>query len=422
MNTDDKKLKVLIYGGGAREHTLAWKISQSPMLEKLYLYKPNDGFAALGEVVRADNFTELANTAKELSIDILVVGPEEPLVKGITDVFKKVSIPVIGPTADWAALEGSKSFAKEFMVRNNIPTAQYAIITDKSQICSVLSGFSSPIVLKADGIAAGKGVSIVNSRAEAEIVLEGFLGGKFGEASKKVVVEEFLDGEELSLISLWDGDTLLPLIPARDYKRLLDNDLGPNTGGMGAYCPVELTSEQQELLDDYLVLLETALKAEKADFAGIVYSGLMWTNGEFKVLEYNMRFGDPETQPLLTHMDSDLLEIFLLMTKKELNKAHLEWGQNMSGCVVIAAVGYPESPVAGGIIENTSEIESKYGVKVFFAGVKGDSQHLRASGGRVLSIVKSGEDPFNDIYEAAKSLKYSDKHYRNDIGKVKNRV
>ena len=411
-------MKVLIYGGGAREHALAWKIKQSPLLEKLYLCNPNDGFAYLGEVLDAENFTELAKISKEIGISLLVVGPEDFLIRGIVDEFKKAGISAIGADKKWAMLEGSKSFSKEFMVRNNIPTAKYKIITDKSQISQVLDEFEIPVVLKADGLAAGKGVYIACTREDAESMLNEFLEGKYGNASKKIVVEEFLEGAEISLISLWDGKTLLPLIPVRDYKKLLSGNKGPNTGGMGAYCPVSLTLEEYKELENYTNTLKDALIKENADFTGVVYSGLMLTKEGIKVLEYNMRFGDPETQALLIHLDTDLLEIFKKQSEKKLDEVELKWKQGQSFCVVVAAEGYPETPIKGGEIVNIDEIIENNDVTVFYAGVQKQDKKLIANGGRVLSVCKTGIGVQKDIYDAIKQLDYENKVFRNDIGEV----
>lgn len=412
------KMKVLVYGGGARENALAWKIKESPLLEKLYLCKPNDGFAELGEVIDANSFEELAIKAKEIGINLLVVGPEDPLMGGIVDEFKKAEIPAIGADKKWAMLEGSKSFAKEFMERNSIPTAAYKLISEEAEIEQILDEFEIPVVLKADGLAAGKGVFIAEKRGEAEAVLEEFLEGKYGEASKKIVVEEYLEGAEISLISLWDGKTLLPLVPARDYKRLLAGNEGPNTGGMGSYCPVSLTVDEYESIESYTKLLKQALISEKADFVGVVYSGLMMTKDGVKVLEYNMRFGDPETQALLIHMDNDLLEVFVKATEQKLDEVELKWKSGQSFCVVVAAEGYPENPVKGGEIVNIEEVVECNDVNVFYAGVKRHNGKLLGNGGRVLSVCKSGIGVQKDIYEAINQLIYEDKIFRNDIGEV----
>lgn len=411
-------MKVLIYGGGAREHALAWKIKQSSLLTKLYLSKPNDGFASLGELLDADNYAELAQKAQQTGIDLLVVGPEDPLVGGIVDEFQKLGIPAIGATTQWAMLEGSKSYAKDFMARNNIPTAKYELIEHPQDIPVILDKFSIPVVLKADGLAAGKGVVIANTREEAENTLKEFLQGKFGQSSGRVVVEEFLIGEEISLIALWDGNTLLPLIPARDYKKLNEGNKGPNTGGMGAYCPVSLTADEYNDIENYIKLLADAFKREGAQFTGIVYSGLILTHQGVKVLEYNMRFGDPETQPLLMHMESDLLEVFQYAAAKELDKISLKWKPAQTFCVVVAAQGYPESPNKGAVIKNIEQIIKNHDVTVFYAGVKKQGDSLTANGGRVLSLCQSGPCAQKYIYDAASELDFADKIYRKDIGEV----
>ncbi|HSA06705.1 MAG TPA: phosphoribosylamine--glycine ligase [Candidatus Gastranaerophilales bacterium] len=411
-------MKVLIYGGGAREHALAWKIKQSSLLEKLYLCKPNDGFAELGELIEAPDFEELAKISLEKGIDLLVVGPEDPLINGIVDEFKKAGISAIGPDKKWAALEGSKSFAKEFMLKNKIPTGKYEVITDKKDIYNALEKFTIPVVLKADGLAAGKGVFIANSRLEAEATLYEYLEGKFNEASKKVLVEEFLEGQELSLICLWDGKTLLPFIPARDYKKLKEDNKGPNTGGMGSYCPVSLNLNEYQEVEKYVKKLEEALKKEHAYFTGVIYSGLMMTKDGIKILEYNMRLGDPETQPLLMHLESDLLEVFRKAKDQKLDEVELKWKKGQSFCVVIAAQGYPENPKKGGEIKNIEQIIENHDAQVFFAGVKKEEGKLVANGGRVLSICQTGVFAQKYIYDAVSELDYSDKTYRKDIGEV----
>jgi phosphoribosylamine--glycine ligase len=409
-------MKVLLYGGGAREHSLVWKISQSPLLTKLYLSNANEGFSHMGEVLVAETFEELALKAKKENIDILVVGPENPLAEGIVDVFEKVGIPAIGVNKQWAELESSKSFAKEFMQRNNIPTAKYQLLTDKKQIDEALENFSVPLVIKADGLAAGKGVKISSTIEEAKADMNGYLDGEFGEASKKIVIEEFLIGREISLIALWDGHTLLPLIPAQDHKKLLNNDEGPNTGGMGAFCPVHLSLNEQKSIDNYVINLQNALKKEKADFVGIVYSGLMMTKDGLQVLEYNMRFGDPETQALMMHLESDILYVFDMAIKRKLEEVKLYWKAGTTLCLVVAAEGYPYNPVKDGKIKNTDALEEKYGVNIFFAGVKKQNDIFMANGGRVLSICKT--DSVNDVYNAAESLDFDNKYYRTDIGRI----
>ncbi len=425
----DKKYNVLLYGSGGREHALAWKIAQSTMLNKLFLALPNDGFKNLGEEILFEDFEDLAKKCVEKKIYLAVIGPEAPLSKGIVDVFAKYGIKSIGANKKWATLESSKKFAKEFMYKHNLPTAKYICINSLDDICSVLSQFEIPPVLKADGLAAGKGVHVSESFEDAKQVLTEFLQGKYGEASSSVVVEEKLEGEELSVIAIWDGKTLLPLIPARDYKRLLDGQKGPNTGGMGAYCPVKLTKIEQKDLNCYLKKLESALIKENADFTGIIYSGLMLTKDGIKVLEYNMRFGDPETQPLMYHLNSDLLEIFIKATEKKLNEVDLRWKEGTSIAVVVASDGYPKAPKKGGEIKGLKEASKNNGTEVFYAGVKVQkanpptlkpSNPLFANGGRVFAICANGFDidtVRDRIYKTIEEIEFTDKIYRNDIGR-----
>ena len=331
-------MRALVVGSGAREHALAWKISQSPLLEKLYLYGANDGFSYLGQVIEAKDFDELVQIAKAEKIDIVIVGPEVPLVHGVADIFKTAGIACIGADKYWAQLEGSKVFAKEFMQKHSIKTAKYEIIKDEN----TLPELGYPLVLKADGLCGGKGVCVVQNPVEAKAKIKEYLGGKFGDASKTIVAEEFLDGQEISLISLFDGETLLPFVPARDFKKLENADKGPNTGGMGAYCPVALTEEQNQKLAIFKKQLQEALLKEKADFTGVIYAGLIWAKNNFYVLEFNMRFGDPEVQALMMHLDSDILEIFDLCAKKQLKNSSLKWKEGFSGCLVVATKGYPD--------------------------------------------------------------------------------
>lgn len=396
-------MRVLIYGSGAREHALAWKILQSSLLGKLYLTKANDGFSHLGEVIEADDFYELKEKALNEKIDLVIVGPEVPLADGITDIMEP-EIKVIGSDKYWSQLESSKSFAKDFMARNSISTAKYEIIAENK-----IPSLPLPFVLKADGLCGGKGVCFVQNENEAKDIIKEYLNGKFGEASKKIVVEEFLCGTELSLMSLWDGKTLLPFITARDFKKLNKNDEGPNTGGMAAYCPVSLSELQKQKLDEYVGKLQTALRKENAKFCGVIYSGLIWSDDEFKVLEFNMRLGDPETQPLMMHLESDLLEVFKLCSEKRLEAVKLKWKKDYSACLIIASRGYPHEYKKNVSIENISE-----DVQVFYAGVK-KNPNLVSSGGRVLSLCKTGQTPYNEIYQAAKELDFSEKYYRGDI-------
>ena len=444
------KKNVLVFGGGAREHVIAVKISTSPFLNRLFLAKPNDGFKNLGETIEFSDYSELLEKARAKKIDILVVGPENPLCEGIADIFLKGGIKVIGANKDWARLEGSKSFAKSFMKRNGIMTADYKVATDEKTLDEALKHFSglknpAPPVIKADGLALGKGVCLPSNPDEARVLAIEFLKGKFGDASKKILLEERLFGREVSVISLWDGKTLVSFPPASDYKRLLENDKGPNTGGMGAIAPSKISENQKEEIAEYLKTLETALKKEKADFCGVIYSGLILTRDGVKVLEYNMRFGDPECQALLELLDTehgaDLLNIFIKMTEGCLKKDDLKFSKNKACCVVLASDGYPSNPKKGAKIRDL-DAAKKYGCKVYFAGVKAlqketfagvkalqTNEHdgvkplqspLTVSGGRVLSIVKSAETfekALCDIYKTAETIDFDGKIYRTDIGK-----
>lgn len=403
-------MRALVVGSGAREHALAWKISQSPLLEKLYLYGANDGFSHLGQVIEAKDFEELVKIAKIENIDIVIVGPEIPLMQGIVDIFESEGLACIGANKYWAQLESSKVFAKEFMQKHLIKTAKYEIIKDEHTLPKI----SYPLVLKADGLCGGKGVCVVQNPIEAKATIKEYLGGEFGEASKTIVAEEFLDGKEISLISLFDGETLLPFVPARDFKKLENGDKGPNTGGMGSYCPVVLTEEQSQKLEIFQKQLKESLLAEKADFIGVIYAGLIWAKGDFYVLEFNMRFGDPETQALMMHLDSDILQIFDLCVKKQLKNVSLQWKEGFSGCLTIATKGYPYEFSINTPIGNISDE-----VQVFYAGVKKTLDGLVSNGGRVLSLCNTGsnteKNPYAKIYSVADSLEFREKYFRTDI-------
>ncbi|MDD3420437.1 MAG: phosphoribosylamine--glycine ligase [Candidatus Gastranaerophilales bacterium] len=398
-------MRALVVGNGAREHALAWKLLQSPKLEKLYLWGANDGFSDLGEVVEADSFEHLAGICIEKKIDIVIVGPEKPLADGLADVLSGHGVICIGANKYWAQLESSKVFAKDFCVRHSINTAKYEIIKDQN----ILPNLGYPLVLKADGLCAGKGVSIAEDEIQAQKTIQEYLDGKFGDASKTIVAEEFLSGQEFSLISLFDGETLLPFVCARDFKKLQNGDKGPNTGGMGAFCPVALTDEQKDKLDIFVDKLKSGLLKEKAGFVGVIYSGLIWAKDDFYLLEFNMRFGDPETQALMMHLESDILEVFELCAKKRLKEVVLSWKKGYSGCLTIATQGYPyDYPKEIPIKNISSEVE------VFYAGVL-KNPTLKSFGGRVLSFCATGDNPYAKIYKAAAELEFEKKYYRTDI-------
>ena len=410
-------MRVLLFGSGAREAALAKKIKESKLLDELY-YAQTGAFCDEDKVIEFCDFYNLAENAKKLGIDLLVVGPELPLAQGICDIFKEFKINTIGANKYWAQLESSKSFAKEFMEKFNIKTAPYKLIEYPGQINDSLSEallkFENLPVIKADGLAMGKGVFLPSNIDEARLYALEALGGKFGSASKKILFEKRLFGRELSVFSLWDGKTLVSFDPAGDFKKLKDNDKGENTGGMGACFPCILNAAEKKSLDDYLKKLENALLSSKADFCGVIYSGLMLADDEVYVLEYNMRFGDPEIQCILEVFENDILDVFEKMTQGRLRDVKLRFKNEPSFCVVLASQGYPSKYECGHEILNLDCVK-KYGVNVFFAGVRAEKGKYYSAGGRVLSLVKSGDSALISIYFAARDIKYKGKIYRHDI-------
>lgn len=414
-------MNVLVYGSGAREHIISKRILESKLLSKLFLAKPNDGFKDLGQVVEFCDFYDLAQKCSENKIDLAIIGPEDPLADGIVDVFQSYGIKTIGANKHFSQLESSKIFAKQFMEKYDIPNSKYEIIESYNDIETKFVSFvnknnQSKFVIKADGLCKGKGVFICDDINIAKDKLKKFLDGEFGEASKKVLVEEYQEGDEISLICLFDGETLLPFLYSQDYKKLYGNNLGPNTGGMGAYCPVKIPQEFQTQIDSYLEKLKNALISEKANFVGFIYSGLILTDNGIKVLEYNMRLGDPETQALLTSLKSDLLEVLNSSIKKNLGKINLTWNDKTSYCLVVASKGYPQKPIIGDEILNINELKQKYkNVDVYFANIKKKEDKLFSNGGRVISLCSFNK---NDIYKFVYELKFKNKYYRKDLFNV----
>ena len=407
-------MKVLLYGSGAREHELYEALLKSPLLNKKDIYFAKTGAFADDNIIVFNDYNELAKKALELGVGLLIVGPEAPLAQGICDVFKKYDIMVIGANKYWAQLESSKSFAKEFMSKFGIKTAQYVVLDNVLNIKDALMKFSKPPVIKADGLAAGKGVYIPKTFEEAQNVACDFLNGKFAEASGKIILEKRLFGRELSLFSLWDGKTLLSFPPACDFKKLLDNDEGENTGGMGSAFPCDLSNKEKKQIESYLAKLQKALELSKADFCGVIYSGLMLCEDDVYVLEYNMRFGDPEIQSVLENFCGDILDVFIKMSQGRLCEVNLNFSNEPSYCVVLASFGYPFSPKIGCEIYNL-DVAKNYEVKVLYAGVKKQKEKFFTNGGRVLNLVKTGKNALLDIYEVADKIKFDGKIYRKDI-------
>jgi phosphoribosylamine--glycine ligase len=416
-------MKVLVLGSGGREHAIVWKLRQSPRITKLYCAPGNGGIAADAECVPADlkSVDSLIQLANRLNPDLTVVGPELPLTLGVVDEFQKRGWPIFGPTRAAAQLESSKSFAKQFMQRHNIPTAKYSVITRKEEIAEALKLFHTPIVVKADGLAAGKGVVIAQSKDEAQRTAEEMLSGKMlGEAGARVVFEECLEGEELSFLVMSDGERVVPLVATQDHKRVFDNDEGPNTGGMGAYSTNQMLDAQMR---DWLVSriarpVVAGMHAEGAEYKGILYCGIMMTATGPMVLEFNCRFGDPETQPIMMRLESDLLEAMEASIAGRASEGDFRWSPEPAVCVVMASGGYPSAFEAGKPIFGIEEADRIYGVKVFHAGTNRRDSTYYTSGGRVLGVSARGSDLPDAVaraYDAVMKIRFDGMHYRKDI-------
>lgn len=416
------KVNVLVFGSGAREHAIADSISKSSLLNKLYLAQA--GNFNLGEVVEFSDYEDLAKKCTDLEIDIVVIGPEGPLCEGIADVFKKHGIACIGVNKEFSQLESSKLFGKKFMKKHGIKTAKYEVITGKNQIDSAtFPPFNrNAIVIKADGLCGGKGVVIANNEKFAQKTIEEFLNGKFGENSKTILIEEFLKGEELSLISLWDGKNILHFSQARDFKRLNKSESAPNTGGMGAFCPAKLNEFGRKKLDEYKKQLENALRDEKADFVGFIYSGLIMSQvggprgaWDWHVLEYNVRMGDPEAQAILGHLKTDFLLVLKAACEQNLDKIKLEYNEDISACLTLACEGYPKTPRDGKKITLPESNSENRDIKIFYAGVEERDGELYSKGGRVLSLCTTSQDPFWTLKNFAKEIEMENKYFRTDM-------
>jgi len=416
-------MKVLVLGSGGREHALVWKLRQSPRVTKLYCAPGNGGIAADAECVSADlkDVPSLIQLANRLRPDLTVVGPELPLSLGIVDEFQSRGWPIFGPTRAAARLESSKSFAKQFMQRYHIPTAKYSVCSLKEQLPEALKLFHAPIVVKADGLAAGKGVVMAQSRDEAQRVAEEMLAGKsLGEAGSRVVLEECLQGEELSFLVMSDGERVVPLVGTQDHKRVVDNDQGPNTGGMGAYSTDEIVDvRMREWLMAHIARPVVAgMKAEGAPYKGILYCGIMMTARGPYVLEFNCRFGDPETQPIVMRLESDLLEALEAAVAGRASDGDFRWSPEPAVCVVMASGGYPGAFEAGKLITGIEEADRMYGTKVFHAGTSRRDGSYYSSGGRVLGVTARGKDLPDAVeraYDAVMKIRFDGMHYRKDI-------
>lgn len=419
-------MKILIVGGGGREHALAWKLSQSPKVTNIYVAPGNAGTAVEPKTeniaVDAEDIAALKVFAQQKEIDLTIVGPEAPLVAGIVDEFNQASLPIYGPSAATAQLEGSKAFAKQFMQQQGIPTGGYAVFTDYKKAEEYISSQAFPIVIKADGLAAGKGVVIAQNKQEALQCAQHMLSGSsFGEAGHRIVVEEFIRGEEASFICMVDGKNILPLASSQDHKARDDGDKGPNTGGMGAYSPAPIVDEEmhQTILEKVIAPAVNGFQKLGTPYTGFLYAGLMIdANSTPYVLEFNCRFGDPETQPILMRMQSDFAELCLAAVNQQLDQHTINWDSRAALGVVLAAGGYPEHYDNGEIILGlpTQETDTQ---KVFHAGTKIDSGKVLTNGGRVLCATALGQDISDaqtHAYALAKKITWSKMFYRNDIG------
>lgn len=417
-------MKVLVIGGGGREHALVWKIKQSRLIKKIYCAPGNAGIAALAEIVplKADDLAGLLSFAGREKIDLTIVGPELPLTLGIVDLFQKKKLPIFGPTKEAAVLEGSKAWTKRFLREEGIPTAHFEVFEDFDRAVDFLNTQGYPIVIKADGLAAGKGVLIAKDRAEAVSGIESILKRKiFGEAGRRVVIEELLIGEEVSFQAFVDGRSILPLESAQDHKRIGEGDTGPNTGGMGAYSPAPVLST---VLKDQVIkkILEPTLQGlskRGIEYRGLLYAGLMITPDGPKLLEYNVRFGDPETEALMVRMEGDLAEVMQKTISGSLTASSLRWRPGASVCVVMAAHGYPGETRQGDEIQGLKLAGSVPETVIFHSGTKMEEGKLKTAGGRVLGVTACGKDlrqARERAYDAVEKIYWKGVHYRRDIG------
>ena len=417
-------MNVLVIGGGGREHALAWKATQSSNVETVYVAPGNAGTALEPgiENINIDvmDFKALAAFAKENNCTLTIVGPEAPLVDGVVDYFNEQGLGIFGPNKNAAQLEGSKAFTKDFLARHNIPTADYANFTEVEPALAYLREKGAPIVVKADGLAAGKGVIVAETLEQAESAVKDMLSGNaFGDAGCRVVIEEFLEGEEASFIVMVDGENILPMATSQDHKRVGDGDTGPNTGGMGAYSPAPVVTPEvhEQIMELVINPTVKGMASEGNKYLGFLYAGLMISpEGQPKVIEYNCRFGDPETQPIMMRLESDLVELCQKAIDGELQNATTDWNPNPSVGVVIAAGGYPAAYNKG---ETITGLDSSLGGKVFHAGTKLDKQgNVLTNGGRVLCATAIGNtvsDAQKNAYELAKEITFSGSFYRTDI-------
>ncbi|MGM9552354.1 MAG: phosphoribosylamine--glycine ligase [Clostridia bacterium] len=417
-------MKVLVVGGGGREHTIVWKLSQSPKVDKIYCAPGNAGIASLAQCVpiKATDVDKMVDFAAENKIDMVMVAPDDPLVLGMVDAMEEKGIRAFGPKKNAAIIEGSKVFSKDLMKKYNIPTAKYEVFDNAEEAIKYLQTAPIPTVIKAEGLALGKGVIIANTLEEAEKAVHDMMEDKvFGNAGSRIVIEEFLTGPEVSVLAFTDGKTIKPMVSAQDHKRAYDNDQGLNTGGMGTFSPSRIYDEKmaEECMNNIFLPTMDAMNKEGRTFKGVLYFGLMATKDGVKVIEYNCRFGDPETQVVLPRLESDLYEIFDAIIDERLSEIDIKWRDGGAVCVVCASGGYPVKYDSGFEITGISDAEALGDITVFHAGTKMQDGKLVTAGGRVLGVTAVADSLDNAIvkaYEGVKKIHFDKMHYRNDIG------
>ncbi len=418
-------MKVLVVGGGGREHTLVWKLSQSPKISELYCAPGNGGISKLATCVdiKATDIDGIVNYSRENKIDLVVVAPDDPLAAGMVDKLEEAGIRAFGPVKAAAIIEGSKAFSKDLMKKYNIPTAGYSVFESSSEALSYIDECGAPIVVKADGLALGKGVIIAKTVAEAKDAVNGMMNDKlFGNAGNKVVIEEFIEGPEVSILAFTDGKTVVPMVSSQDHKRAFDNDQGPNTGGMGTFSPSPLYDAKlaDYCMKEIFVPTIEAMNKEGRKFKGVLYFGLMLTKDGPKVLEYNARFGDPETQVVIPRLKTDLLEIFEAIIDERLSDIKIEWDDNAAVCVVAASGGYPGKYPTGLEINGLDAAQADGNTIVFHAGTSFKDEKFHTAGGRVLGVTaveKTMDLAINKAYAGIEKINFEGIHYRKDIGR-----
>jgi len=417
-------MKVLVVGGGGREHALVWKVAQSPKVTKIFAAPGNAGIAALAECVpiKAEDIPGMLSFARSNAVDLTIVGPEGPLSMGIVDEFAKAGLRIFGPSGKAAEIEGSKRFSKDLMRKYHIPTAEYDVFTDRSKAEAYVRKKGAPIVVKADGLAAGKGVIVAESVDEALKALDLIMVQKaFGAAGDRVVVEDCLIGEEASFMAFSDGRTVVPMASSQDHKRIFDADKGPNTGGMGAYSPAPIVTKklEQSVMDKIMIPTVRAMEKEGRLFKGVLYAGLMIHQGEAKVLEFNARFGDPETQPIVARLETDLIEIIEAILDGTLSRLQIKWKPESAVCVVMASGGYPGNYEKGKVITGLDRAAKQPGVIVFHSGTALKDGGIVTDGGRVLGVTGLGPavaSAIDKAYVGVREIAFAGAHFRKDIG------